>query len=211
VVEQMRPAVEFTAAFDQIRPPAIDFAAILEAMQPKLDFMEHLRLSQLDLAEVIQPVPSFDLAALSVMNDVMEQFADAHRRLFNSFQQSFDFASLAGVTSLRPMVLSAVEEILAAGAESLQAIFRDKVVDRDDAWPDQTEPTTDGQSDVSRPFTLTVQQIWTLAWMMVLVMYLLALAGGGFNREELRSDIRAYAVTLMGALTFFGLYPHNRA
>ena len=45
---------------------------------------------------------------------------------------------------------------------------------------------------------------------MVLTTYMLAWAGGGFCREELREDLRAFAVTMLGALVFFGLFPRGK-
>ena len=183
----------------------------LEAMQPRLDFIKTLQLPRIDIASMIRPLESLDFPALASMNNILDQFAETHRKLLESFQPSFDFASLTSIMSLRPLVLPAIEEILTADASALEDIYRAGIAGEDIAGKGSPVEATPGSDDeAKRGFTPSVQQVWTLAWLMVMAMYMLALAAGGFSREELREDVRAFAITMMGALVFFGLYPRSK-
>ena len=191
---------ELSAAYNKTY--ARDFAKLLDAMPPSFDSIAR------NFAVALEPM-RVNHIALQSMNDLLETFSRNQAQLFESMRPTFDIASLSGVTSLRSLVLPVLEELLAADEAELETIFRTKIAADSDVAA-EVEPT-EGDLPRSKPrFTPTMQQIWTLAWMMVLVMYVAALAGGGFSREELRTDVRAFAVGVMGALTVFGLFPYSR-
>lgn len=189
----------------------VDFTALLEAMRPQLDFVSAFQLPQIDIGSMIPPPAWLDVTASASMNNILDQFAETHRRILESFQPPFDFASLTSIMSLRPLVLPAIEEILAADPSALEDLYRARVAREDIAGTDSPVGATPGPDDeAKRGLAPSVQQIWMLAWLMVLTIYMLALAGGGFSREELREDVRTFAVTMMGALVFFGLFPRSK-
>jgi hypothetical protein len=182
-------------------PPGFDMSPFFQSLEAQLD--------------VTRSMPHIDFAAMMPLLNPPPEMADLLS--VAATEQLSDMYSLVGeITStyslesrmmddLRTLVRPAVIELLTASPDKLNELYRAKA-----AATEADEETTlkaDDEPGGRRPsFTLTIPQKWTLAWFLVVCMYLLVWASKDFDVETVQDSTLDFAVGVMAALTAFGLF-----
>ena len=198
VLRNMQTISKFQTVLAQVRLPEFDVSTVIQQIRPP----------QFDISTVIELIrpPQIDSAALHTMNQIVDGLAERHRLMSEGLQSSIESTMEANLNAVRQSLIPALEGLLSANSAALSEVY-DQRIHNEDIYPAADDENLPAQLEGPgrKSYKLTELQTWTLAALIVMVIYFTLLMDAGTSQDELRTDIRTLAVCLMGAFIFKGL------